>query len=243
MNSQKIKTTVLVTGASRGLGLEFCRQYLAKEWCVVAVSRAISPALAELKASYPEALETFKVDLSEDLALAALAGALDQRVIDVLINNAGTMGRTNFADSGLQSGAFGGFDRNEWHDIFDINVCTPMRLAELLVEHVAASPNGRIVTLSSMLGSMTLNRIGGIYAYRASKAAVNAIMKSMAIDLAQKGIIAAALHPGFVRTDMSGPGADITPKESVSGMIAVLDILNQDQSGALIAWNGEVMPW
>ena len=243
MNSSKNTSTVLITGASRGLGLEFCRQYLAKSWRVIAVARNISPALAELKSTYPGALETFEVDLTDDRSLAALAGTLDQRVIDVLINNAGTMGRTNFADSGLQSGAFGGFDRSEWHEIYDINVCTPMHLAELLIDNVAASQNGRIVTLSSMLGSMTLNRVGGIYAYRASKAAVNAIMKSMAIDLGQKGIIAASLHPGFVQTDMSGPNAAIKPEDSVSGMIAVLDSLTEDQAGALIGWNGEVMPW
>ena len=138
---------------------------------------------------------------------------------------------------------FGTFDRDEWLSVFNINVCTPMHLAELFAEQIASSDHGRMVTVTSMLGSMGLNTIGSIYGYRASKAAVNAIMKSMAIDLASRGIIAIALHPGFVQTDMGGKGAEISPAESAEGMFSVIDGLTPADSGKVFAWNGDHLPW
>ena len=233
--------TVLITGANRGIGLELVRQYLQQGSAVIAVSRSGS---AELKAlAESNLLQSYQLDLVDDRALTALAEQLKEQKIDVLLNNAGTMGRHNFAELGLGFGSFGSFDRAEWHEIFDINLCTPMKLAELFVDNVAASDNGRIITVSSMVGSMTLNTFGGMYGYRASKAGVNAIMKSMAIDLAGRNIIATAIHPGFVKTDMSGPKAHIEPQESAAGIIQVIDRLTPEQAGKLIAWNGEEMPW
>ncbi len=233
--------TALITGANRGLGLELARQYLEKGWKVISASRGSSPALEEL--SQHAGHEAHLFDLTDDAALSEFAAVIGDRRIDVLLNNAGTMGRQNFAEHGLKSGRFGSFNRSEWHEILDINLCTPMRLAELLVERVAASGQGRIITISSMLGSMGLNTVGGLYAYRSSKAAVNAIMKSMAIDLASRGIITIALHPGFVRTDMSGPQAEIEAADSVAGMIRVIDDLTFEDTGKFLAWDGKVLPW
>ena len=146
-------------------------------------------------------------------------------------------------EGGGSSQGFGRFDRALWHRLFDINLFTPMRLAELLVEPLARAERGRIVTLSSMLGSMTMNRQGGLYAYRASKAGVNAIMKSMAIDLTDRGIICIALHPGWVRTDMGGADADIDITTSVSGMKSVIDNLRAEDNGAFLSYDGSEMPW
>ncbi len=233
--------TVLITGANRGLGLELTRQYLEKGWQVISASRGSSPTLDEL--SEQPGLEAYRLDLTDDAALSDFAAAIGERRIDVLLNNAGTMGRYNFAELGLKSGRFGSFDRSEWHEILDINLCTPMRLAELLVDQVAACERGRIITISSMLGSMGLNTVGGLYAYRASKAAVNAMMKSMAVDLAPRGIIAIALHPGFVRTDMSGPMAEIEAVDSAAGMIRVIDDVTLEDSGKVLAWDGSELPW
>ena len=127
--------------------------------------------------------------------------------------------------------------------MFDINLFTPMHLCELLVDNVAQSNNGRMVTLSSMLGSMALNSTGGLYAYRASKAGVNAIMASMAIDLRDRGITAIAMHPGWVQTDMGGAGADLDVETSVNGMKKVIDGLSSEDSGKLLSWDGSEMPW
>lgn len=233
--------TVLITGANRGLGLELTRQYLDRGWSVIGASRGSSPELDEL--SEQPRFEAYRLNLTDDVALSDFAAAIGERRIDVLLNNAGTMGRHSFAELGLKSGRFGSFDRSEWHGILDINLCTPMRLAELLVDQVAAGDRGRIITISSMLGSMGLNTVGGLYAYRASKAAVNAMMKSMAIDLAARGIIAIALHPGFVRTDMSGPMADIEAADSAAGMIRVIDDVTLEDSGKVLAWDGSELPW
>ncbi len=233
--------TVLITGANRGIGLELVRQYLSQGSAVIAVSRSESDELKALGES--NLLQSHQLDLTDDRALTALANELREQKIDVLLNNAGTMGRRNFADVGMKAGSFGSFNREEWHEILDINLCTPMKLAELFVNNVAASDNGRIITLSSMMGSMGLNNSGSAYCYRASKAGVNAIMKSMAIDLAGRNIIAVAIHPGFVKTDMGGPNAHIEPHESAAGIIRVIEKLTPEQAGKLIAWNGEDMPW
>lgn len=241
MNTDRPVSTVLITGANRGIGLELCRTCLSAGWAVIAVCRKRTAALDELQDS--ASLEIHCLDLLDDIALARLADKLTGRVIDVLINNAGTMGRSNFAEAGMASGKFGSFDREEWHEVFDINVCTPMRLMELLVDNVAASGNGRMITVSSIASSMELNKSGSFYAYRASKAAVNSIMKSLSLNLAPRGIIAVALHPGFVSSDMAGPAGEITPQQSAAGLVKVIDGLEPEQSGRLIAWDGSVLPW
>jgi len=241
VNTDQPVPTVLITGANRGIGLELCRTYLSAGWAVIALCRKRTTALDELQDS--ASLEIHCLDLLDDNALARLAGKLNGRVIDVLINNAGTMGRSNFAEAGMESGKFGSFNREEWHEVFDINVCTPMRLMELLVDNVEASGNGRMITVSSIVGSMEMNKAGSFYAYRASKAAVNSIMKSLSVNLAPRGIIAVPLHPGFVSSDMSGSMGEITPQQSAAGMFKVIDDLAPEQSGQLIAWDGSVLPW
>jgi NAD(P)-dependent dehydrogenase (short-subunit alcohol dehydrogenase family) len=233
--------TVLITGTNRGLGLELTRQYIDKGWSVIAANRTSSQSLEAYKGS--QQFREHLLDLVDDKALEKLAADIEDKSIDVLINNAGTMGRRNFASHGLKAGEFGTFDRREWHQVFDINVCTPMRLAELFVDQVAASKNGRIVTISSMVGSMELNTIGSMYAYRASKAGVNAIMTSMAVNLASRGITAIAMHPGFVRTEMGGAMAEIEPEESAEGMIRVIDGLTTQDSGKFLGWDGNILPW
>ncbi len=232
--------TVLITGANRGLGLGLVRAYLEDDWDVIAVSRSLS---AELDKIANPQLSVQLCDLTDDNDLAGLAATLGEEPLDVLINNAGRMARSGSVASEDSQQGFGHFDRALWHDMFDINLFTPMQLAELLAGNLAQAERGRIVTISSMLGSMELNSSGGIYAYRASKAGVNAIMKSMSIDLADRGIIAIAQHPGWVRTDMGGPGADIDIETSVNGMKSVIDGLTPEDSGKLLSYDGSVMPW
>jgi NAD(P)-dependent dehydrogenase (short-subunit alcohol dehydrogenase family) len=137
----------------------------------------------------------------------------------------------------------GEFDRALWRDLFGINLFTPMRLAELLLPSLEAAGSGRIVNISSELGSLERNTHGGLYAYRASKAALNAISKSLAIDLAGRGIIAVALSPGWVRTDMGGSGAELDVETSVRGMRNVIDGLKAEDSGKFLSWDGSELPW
>jgi NAD(P)-dependent dehydrogenase (short-subunit alcohol dehydrogenase family) len=238
--------TVLVTGAGRGLGLEFTRQYAADGWDVIACVRdpAAVPELAALAAAHAPHVAIEMLDAAAPAAVAALAQRLGARPIDVLINNAGTMGPGSFAEAGMRFGAFGSFASGAWQDLFALNVFAPMNLSETLVRNVAASQQKKIVTLSSILGSVASNSIGGLYAYRASKSAVNAMMKSMSIDLGrQHGILAIPMHPGWVRTKMGGPGADIDAVTSVSGMRAVIAGLDATKSGRFWAYDGKELPW
>jgi NAD(P)-dependent dehydrogenase (short-subunit alcohol dehydrogenase family) len=232
--------TLLITGANRGLGLGLAGACLADGWKVIALNRQHSDGLRALAC---DDLDVLTCDLTDDGELAGVADRLSGRTIDVLVNNAGRMAKRSSAPGGESVQGFGHFDRGLWRAVFDINLFTPMRLCELLVENVARAENGRMVTISSMLGSMALNESGGIYAYRASKAGVNAIMKSMSIDLRDRGITAVALHPGWVRTDMGGRGADLDIETSVAGMKKVIDGLDARDSGRLLSWDGTEMPW
>jgi len=230
----------MITGANRGLGLGLARVYLESGWKVIAVNRSKSPELEKLGGSD---LEVHLLDLTDDTQLAALAENLADRTIDVQINNAGRMAKSESADGADSQQGFGHFNRALWHEVFDINVFTAMSMAERFINNLARSERGRIVTISSMLGSMEMNTSGGLYAYRASKAAVNAIMKSMAMDLAGSGVIAIAQHPGWVRTDMGGSGADIDINTSTRGMKNVIDGLAPEDSGKFLSWDGSEMPW
>jgi len=232
--------TVLITGANRGLGLGLARCYLEDGWDVIALARQAS---ADLKGLACASLDILECRLTDDQELAAVADSLAEQTIDVLINNAGRMAKTRTQTSGESVQGFGHFSRALWHEVFDINLFTPMHLAELLVGQVGQAERGRIVTLSSTLGSMALNDSGGLYAYRASKAAVNAIMKSMSIDLAKRGIIAVAMHPGWVQTDMGGTRATLDIETSVRGMKKVIDGLRPADSGRFLSWDGSELPW
>lgn len=232
--------TVLITGANRGLGLGLAKVYLEGGWDVIALVRQSSPELAGLTCT---ALEIHECKLTDDRELGTVADSLADRTIDVLINNAGRMAKAEDTPRADRLQGFGHFNRKLWRDVFDINLFTPMRLSELLIEQVARAERGRIVTLSSMLGSMALNDSGGLYAYRASKAGVNAIMKSMAIDLAQQGVIAIAMHPGWVRTDMGGSKAPLDAETSTRGMKGVIDRLRPEDSGRFFSHDGSELPW
>jgi len=233
--------TLVITGANRGLGFEFVRQYAADGWTIVAINRRSSTELDELAGTHP--IEIVTADLTDDESMRAAVQRIGHPVVDLLINNAGTMGDGSFSESGFEYQAFGTFNRDEWLRVFNINVCTPMALTELLVDKLEAAENAVVVTLSSMLGSNELNTMGNSYAYRASKAAVNSITKSLGINLAARGIVCVALHPGWVRTDMGGPDADIDAVESVTGMRDTIANLTSADSGRFLAWHGDAMPY
>ncbi len=230
--------TAVITGTNRGIGLEFVRRYLESGWNVIALNRNDSPAITDL--SVNPNLTVLHGDLTREEDLERMAAALGETSIDLLINNAGIMGSGAFRTEGHPSQGLHDFDRREWREVMEINLFTPMQLIALLRPQFA---NGaRIVTISSSMGSTADNQFGGWYAYRASKAAVNSLMKSVSLELGD-AVIAIALHPGWVRTDMGGAGADIDASTSAEGMIRVIEGLKPADSGSFLAFDGRVLPY
>ncbi len=227
--------TVLITGAARGLGLEFVRQYDADGWRILACARAPAKAqaLMELAAGSAGRIMIHALEVTDHARVAALAAELRGTPIDVLLNVAGV----------LVPNGFGASNYDAWMNSMRINVFGPMKMAEAFVDHVAASAQKKIVTLSSALGSVGGNTSGGMYDYRSTKSAVNAIMKSMSIDLAPRGVIAVPMHPGWVRTDMGGPRGEIDAPTSVAGMRRVIAGLSAAQSGRFWSYLGAELPW
>lgn len=222
--------TVLITGANRGIGLEFARQYATDGWDVVATCRRPDEA-AELKA---RGLELHALDVSDFAAIAALAQALADRPVDVLINNAGIYG-------GRQT--FGSVDAEEWARVLRVNVMAPMKMAEALVGNLARGQRRVIASISSRMGSIDDNASGGAYVYRSSKAALNAVTKSLSVDLRAQGIICMVLHPGWVKTAMGGVGALISPHQSVMAMRRIIDGATLGHSGHFFNYDGQEIPW
>jgi NAD(P)-dependent dehydrogenase (short-subunit alcohol dehydrogenase family) len=227
------------------------RQYAADGWQVIGTVRDAARAteLLALAATSGDRVRVEAMDVSDHASIDALAQRLRApggaaQPIDVLINSAGTMGSGNFAQQGLAFGRFGKSDFPDWEMVFRVNVIGPMKMAEAFVEHVAASEQRRLVALSSIIGSIAKNEIGGLYAYRATKAALNAVMRSLAIDLGRKHkIVAAPIHPGWVRTAMGGPRADLDAATSVAGIRQVIAGLDADKAGRFWMYDGTELPW
>ncbi len=237
--------SVLVTGSNRGLGLELVRQYAEDGWRVFACCRNPDSAdeLRGIEAAAAGRVTEHALDVTDFNAVDDLARGLEGESIDVLINCAGLIGRKNFDEGVMADQAFGKSDYDEWADIFRTNVMAPMKMSEAFVEHVARSDQKKIITLTSEVASMAENNFGGLYGYRASKAAVNGIMRSMSIDLAKRGIIAIPLHPGWARTDMGGSMATVDPADSARGMRDVIARADMAQSGHYLVYDGSEMAW
>lgn len=237
---------VLITGANRGLGLEFVRQYSALGWEVIACARRPQAAaeLAALAAAAGGRVTIEQLDVTDHASIDAVARRLDGRAIDVLLNSAGTMGRGSRSAADFPAERFGGLDYADIAEIFRVNVIGPLKMTEAFVGHVARSAQKKCVALSSIVGSIAGNRSGGLYGYRASKAALNAVMTSLAIDLGREpGLIVATIHPGWVRTEMGGPRADIDADESVAGVIDVIAGLDAGKAGRFWRYDGAELPW
>jgi NAD(P)-dependent dehydrogenase (short-subunit alcohol dehydrogenase family) len=230
--------TTLITGANRGIGLEFSRQYAADGWRVLACSRypEKSDALNNLAEQYPEQINIHALDVSDIVQIERLAQVLAEQSIDLLINSAGI-----YPDS--DKSGFGHTDYAEWLQAFRINTMAPLKMAETFSTQISRSEQKTIVTITSKMGSIADNSGGGSYLYRSSKAAVNMVMKSVAIDLKAIGITVAVCHPGWVRTDMGGPNALISAEQSVFGMREVIASLTMADSGKFFNYDGQSIPW
>lgn len=230
-------STVLVTGANRGLGLEFARQYAADGWQVFAACRAPGAAkdLQKLAATCSGRVRVLAMDVADTTSVRAAAGALGGEPIDLLINNAGI--------GGPREERLGRVDYGAWERVLGVNTLGPVRVVEAFLDNVAKSRDKRIVTITSGMGSIGDNTSGGSYAYRTSKAAVNMVMKSLSLDLASRGITCIVMNPGWVRTDMGGPRGTLTPADSIKAMREVIAGLKPGDSGKFFNYNGKTYPW
>ena len=230
--------TTLITGANRGIGLEFSRQLAEDGWCVLACSRDLekSDALNKLAAEYPERITLYALDVTDHGQIEKLSQTLANKPIDLLINNAGV-----FPD--INDRSFGQTDYDSWAHAFLVNTMAPLKMAEEFIAQITQSSRKTIVTITSKMGSVADNGSGGSYIYRSSKSAVNMVIKSIAIDLESNDIISVLLHPGWVRTDMGGPSGLISVEQSVSGMLSVIREVTSADSGKFIAYDGQIIPW
>jgi len=217
---------VVITGANRGIGLELARLYQTKGWRVTGVCRTSSPELEQAAAQVVE-----DIDVTSEEAVRKLAVALQDQTIDLLVNNAGV----------LQDETLGSIDYDSIRLQMEVNALAPLRVTEALLPNLPSG--GKIANITSRMGSIGDNDSGGRYGYRASKAAFNAIGRSLAIDLQERGIAVAQLHPGFVQTRMVNFGGIISPQESAAGLAARIEELNLENTGCFWHSNGEELPW
>lgn len=222
--------SIFITGASRGLGLEFARQYAAAGWSVTAACRDPSKAsdLAGL------GVETVALDLADSESIRSAAESLRGRSFDVLLSNAGVYGE------GQQ---FGRLSEAEWERVMLVNAIAPLKLTEAFLPHLLAGQKKLVVFLTSKMGSIADNSSGGAYIYRSSKAALNAAVKSLSIDLAPRGVTTLLLHPGWVQTDMGGPNALVAPGDSIAGMRRQIDAVEPGQPLKFLDYTGASLPW
>lgn len=219
-------STVLITGANRGIGLELARHYASEGWAVIGVCRQSAGELDEVAARVIDG-----VDVTTDTGIRKLTEELAGQTIDLLINNAGV----------LQDETLGELDFDSLRLQMEINAFAPLKISEALLPNM---PEGsKIANITSRMGSIADNSSGGRYGYRASKAAFNALGRSLAIDLKGRGISVAQLHPGFVKTRMVNFGGLLTPQESADGLAERIAALNLENSGSFWHCNGEELPW
>jgi len=221
--------TVLVTGANRGLGYEFARQYAEDGWNVIGTAR--SPERADaLKAL---GVRVLQLDVTDPESVAELADTLDGEPIDLLINNAGIFPRVS---------ALAEIDIDAYLRTLNVNTVGPVRVTQALLPNLVAGKGRKIVGITSQLASIDKNS-GGFYGYRESKAALNMFTSSLAAELGPNGFICLAIHPGWVATDMGGPEAPLSPEDSVAAMKSVIDGATADDNGRYKSYKDDVVPW
>lgn len=229
---------LLITGANRGIGLEFAKQYVEAGWRVFACCRNPdkSEVLKQLASQHAGWLSMHALDVTNFEQIDSLAAELASQEIDLLLNNAGIC-------LDAHNNGFGATDYAAWMQTFRVNSMAPLKMAETFVRQITRSQQKKIVSITSKMGSIADNTSGDYYLYRSSKTALNMVAKNLAIDLAPRGIITAVLHPGWVQTDMGGPNALITVQQSVAGMRRVIARLAPVDNGKFYAYDGREIPW
>jgi NAD(P)-dependent dehydrogenase (short-subunit alcohol dehydrogenase family) len=225
---------ILITGANRGIGLEFVRQYAAAGETVHACCRDPGKA-AELKAVAGD-VHVHALDVTDQASVDRLAAELKDAALHLLINNAGVYG-------GRDGQSLETMNFDAWAEVLAINTIAPLRVIKAFLPHLRKAGRGaKVMTISSQMGSFSRPAPGSI-AYRSSKAAVNKVMQLVALDLGKDSIIACPLHPGWVRTDMGGQGADIDVEQSVAGLRQTINRLTHKDSGRFFQWDGKALEW
>ena len=234
--------SMLVTGASRGLGLEMVRQFVGDGWRIYACCRTPETAtdLAALAAGSDGAITLHTLDVSKPEQIGALADEFRGTPIDMLVNNAGLLGCSIDA---MEPAAFGSIDYDAWMQVHEINTMAPLRVTEAFVNHVAASETKLLLFMSTHMGCITELADGGLYPYRSSKAALNLLVKGLSIDLAPRGVRTLAVHPGWVVTDMGGPDAPVNKVDSIAGIRQVVANYDGGQTGRFYQYDGRELPW
>ncbi len=225
--------TVMITGANRGLGLEQARQYAADGWTVIATCR--NPIGVGELATIEGDVQVHGLDVTDHRQVDRLASDLQGTAIDVLVNNAGIYGPRGMGAADM--------DYAEWEQVLRTNTLSPLKISTAFADHVAASDQKKVVTISSIMASIGGTTSGADYIYRSSKAAVNMVMRIFANDVAARGIICVMFHPGWVQTDMGGPGADIDEVTSVTGLRGTIAGLTTSDSGEFFNYDGTSLPW
>lgn len=217
---------IVITGAASGIGLEICRQFKATNNRIFAVCRKASPELKELNLDLVEGIELTDPEMEARLR-SKLAGV----EIDLLWNNAGVLTKESLSDLNLE----------QIRLQFEVNTLAPLRITHALLPQL--KKGAKVAITSSRMGSIADNTSGAYYGYRLSKAAVNMVGQSLAQDLKPKGISVILLHPGYVKTKMTGFNGEITPQESAAGMIRLVSELNLEKTGQFWHTNGTQLPW
>lgn len=225
--------TVLITGANRGLGLEFAKQYAADGWSVIATCR--NPIgvgeLAEIEGD----IAVYGLDVTDQASIDRFAADLDGRPIDVLLNNAGVYGPKGITAKDVKV--------EDWMPVMHANMMAPLMISRALLDNVKQGERKLIVCISSIMGSVEKGAAGSEYIYRSSKAGLNMAMACYAQEIADTGVAVVMFHPGWVQTDMGGPSATLTPTESINGLRASIENLSAEDNGTFKNYDGTPMPW
>jgi NAD(P)-dependent dehydrogenase (short-subunit alcohol dehydrogenase family) len=231
---------VLITGANRGLGLEFVRQYATDGWDVIATSRnpEKSAELQQLEKKNSK-VSLMALDVTSGKSVETLAHALSGQAIDLLVLNSAIYTRNG--------NKIGEIDFEGWREAIETNLLGAVRVAQALLENVAASKQKQIAAISTGMGSMqalpSTIGFGAVYQYRTSKTALNMAMSILAKELEPRGISVVIFDPGWVKTDMGGPNAALTPEQSIGGMRKVLAGNPMELTGKFVGYDGGIRPW
>lgn len=229
-------TTIAITGAARGIAFELARIYSEEGARVFAFCRSLASAdaLQALAAQSDGRITVLEMDVGDDQSVRAGAAAVGDATIDILFNVAGVLGTV------APELEVGSSDWAVWQDVLNVMTMGPLRVLQAFLPHMEAG--SKVINFTSQLAASTWP-YGGLYPYVAAKAGLDRLMRSVAIDLKDRGIVVGILHPGYVQTDMGGPDAEITPQESAAGIRKVTADWTIERSGEFLKWNGETHPW